>query len=174
MQLRRIVKSPVFCLYWLCSVSTYAFLWCKCQTRRSNQGFPYREDIQRSWTNQRAGDVQFFFPRYMHGGWPWPGPDPKGGGGGHPPPSTDPKIVARNSVLCRRQRRRRFCFRHTAGGNFFVPPHVSILKILRILWRIQQWLKSTKRLCSHLAHFWATSDSAPALRRRGSPRRQGH
>ena len=67
-------------------------------------------------------------------------------GGGHPPPlSTDPKIVARNSVLCRCRRRRSFCFRHTAGGNFFVRPHVSILKILRILWRIQKWPKSTKR-----------------------------
>ena len=85
-----------------------------------------------------------------------------------PPTPTDPKIVARNSVLCRRRRRRRFCFRHTAGGIFFVPPHVSILKILRILWRIQKWLKTTKRLCSHLAHFWATSDSAP--RGGGAPR----
>ena len=96
-------------------------------------------------------------------------------GGGHPPPppSTDPKIVARNSVLCRRQRRRRFCFRHTAGGNFFVPPHVSILKILRILWRIQKWLKSTKRLCSHLAHFWATSDSAPRSEAEGLPETAG-
>ena len=67
-------------------------------------------------------------------------------GGGTPPPSTDPKIVARNKVLCRRRRRRRFCFRHTAGGIFLVPPYVSILKILRILWRIQKWLKSTKKV----------------------------
>ena len=74
-----------------------------------------------------------------HGGRSWLGPDPIGGGGG----STDPKIVARNKVLCRRRRRRRFCFRHTAGGIFLVPPYVSILKILRILWRIQKWLKST-------------------------------
>ena len=71
---------------------------------------------------------------------------PQGGGGGDPPPSTDPKIVARNKVLCRRRRRRRFCFRHTAGGIFLVPPYVSILKILRILWRIQKWLKSTKKV----------------------------
>ena len=28
-------------------------------------------------------------------------------------------------------------------------------------------------LCSHLAHLWATSDSAPALKRWGPPRRQG-
>ena len=67
-------------------------------------------------------------------------PTPKGEGGG----STDPKIVARNNVLCRCRRRWRFCFRHTAGGNFFVPPYVSVLKILRISWRIQ-WLKSTKK-----------------------------
>ena len=66
---------------------------------------------------------------------------PQRGGG-----STDPKIVARNKVLCRRRRRRRFCFRHTAGGIFLVPPYVSILKILRILWRIQKWLKSTKKV----------------------------
>ena len=34
----------------------------------------------------------------------------------------------------------------TAGGIFLVPPYVSILKILRILWRIQKWLKSTKKV----------------------------
>ena len=83
---------------------------------------------------------------WLHGGRSWSGPDPKGGGGDPPPPSTDPKIVARNKVLCRRRRRRRFCFRHTAGGIFLVPPYVSILKILRILWRIQKWLKSTKKV----------------------------
>ena len=65
----------------------------------------------------------------------------RGGGGG----SMDPKIVVRNNVLCRRQRRRRFCLRHRAGGNFFVRPYVSELKILRISWRIQKWLKSTKK-----------------------------
>ena len=96
-----------------------------------------------------------------------------GGGGGHPPPpSTDPKIVARNGVLCRR-RRRRFCFRHTGGGDFYVRPHVSILKILRILWRIQKWLKSTKRLCSHVAHFWATSDFVPRSDAVGLPETAG-
>ena len=113
--------------------------------------------------------------KYGTGAGPGRDPTPKGGGGGAPPPppSTDPKIVARNNVLCRRQRRRRFCFRHTAGGNFFVPPHVSILKILRILWRIQKWLKTTKRLCSHLAHFWATSDSAPRSEAEGLPETAG-
>ena len=69
-------------------------------------------------------------------------PQRRGGGGG---PSTDPKIVVRNNVLCRRRRRRRFCFRHRAGGNFFVRPYVSVLKILRISWRTQKWLKSTKK-----------------------------
>ena len=78
-----------------------------------------------------------------HGGRSWSGPDPKGGGGGG---STDPKIVARNKVLCRRRRRRRFCFRHTAGEIFLVPPYVSVLKILRILWRIQKWMKSTEKV----------------------------
>ena len=72
-----------------------------------------------------------------HGGRSWPGPGPKGGGRG--------KIVARNNVLCRRQRRRRFCFRHTAGGNFFVRPYMFVLKILRISWRIEKWLKGTKK-----------------------------
>ena len=63
------------------------------------------------------------------------GTRPQRGGGGDPP-STDPKIVAHNNVLC-------FCFRHTARGIFFVRPYVSLLKILRISWRIQKWLKST-------------------------------
>ena len=70
------------------------------------------------------------------------GTRPQREGGRDPPPSTDPKIVARNNVLCRR---RRFCFRHKAGGNFFVLPYVSVLKILRISWRIPKWLKSTKK-----------------------------
>ena len=62
-----------------------------------------------------------------------------------PPPFTDPKMVVQNNGFCGCRRRQRFCFRHTAGGNFFVPPYVSILKILRILWRIQKWLKSAKK-----------------------------
>ena len=66
--------------------------------------------------------------------------------GGGPPPSTDPKIVARNNVLCRRRRRRIFCFRHTAGGIFFVRPYVSVITMLRISWRIQKRLKSTKKV----------------------------
>ena len=83
-----------------------------------------------------------------------PPPTPRGpilvrtrpqGGGVTPPPSTDPKMVVQNNGSCGRQKRRRFCFRHTAGGNFFVRPYVSVLKILRILWRIQKWLKSTKK-----------------------------
>ena len=87
-----------------------------------------------------------------------PGQDPTPKGGGYPPPSafvcflirshppsTDPKMVVRNNGFCGRRRHRRFCFRHMAGGNFFVRPYVSILKILRILWRIQKWLKSTKK-----------------------------
>ena len=108
------------------------------------------------------------------GAGPGRDPTPKGGGGGGtPPPPTDPKIVARNNVLCRRRRRRRFCFRHTAGGGFFVPTHVSILKILRILWRIQKWLKTTKRLCSHLAHLWAASDLVPRSEAEGLPETAG-
>ena len=80
---------------------------------------------------------------HAHGGRFWSGPDPKGGG--VPPPSTDPKMVVQNNGFCGRPRRRRFCCRRTAGGIFFVRPYVSILKILRILWRIQKWLKSTKK-----------------------------
>ena len=48
-----------------------------------------------------------------HGGCSQPGPDPKGGGWG----STDPKMVLQNNGFCGRWR---FCFRHTAGGIFFV------------------------------------------------------
>ena len=69
----------------------------------------------------------------------------RGGDTPPPPPSTDPKMVVQNNGFCGHWRRRRFCFRHMAGGNFFVRSHVSVLKILRILWRIQKWLKSTKK-----------------------------
>ena len=37
-------------------------------------------------------------------------------------------------------------FQPYGRGNFFVRPYVSVLKILRILWRIQNWLKSTKKV----------------------------
>ena len=59
-----------------------------------------------------------------------------------PPPSADPKMVVQNNGFCGLWR---FCFRHTAGGIFFVRPYVCTLKILRILWRIQKWLKSAKK-----------------------------
>ena len=48
---------------------------------------------------------------------------PQRGGGRTPPPSTDPNMVVWNNGVCGR---RRFCFRHAAGGNFFVRPYVSI------------------------------------------------
>ena len=93
--------------------------------------------------------------------------------GGGTPPSTDPKIVAQNNVLCRHRRRRRFCFRHTAGGIFFVRPYVSVLKILRISWRIQKWLKRTKKgYVANLPTSRPLLILPPALKRRGSPRRQ--
>ena len=34
-------------------------------------------------------------------------------------PATDSKMVVRNNGFCGRQRRRKFCFRHTAGVIFF-------------------------------------------------------
>ena len=71
------------------------------------------------------------------GGAPSRDQTPKGGGG-----STDPKIAFWNNVLCER---RSFRFRHRAGGNFFVRSYLFVLKILRISWRIQKWLKSTKK-----------------------------
>ena len=48
------------------------------------------------------------------------GPDHKGGG--DPPPSTDPTFVARNNLLCQRQRRRRFCFSIRQGEIFLFDP----------------------------------------------------
>ena len=67
-------------------------------------------------------------------------PIPRAGEGG----LCGPRMVLRRDGFCGRWRRRRFCFRHTAGGNFFVLPYVSILKIRRILWKIQ-WVKHTKK-----------------------------
>ena len=65
-----------------------------------------------------------------HGGGCWPEPNPKGRGG-DPSPSTDLKMVVWVNGFCGCRRCRRFCFRHTAEGNFFVLPDVSILKMLR-------------------------------------------
>ena len=50
------------------------------------------------------------------------------------------------NMLMMEQLRQRFCFRHAAGGIFCVRPYVPLLKILRISWRIQKWLKSTKKV----------------------------
>ena len=47
---------------------------------------------------------------------------------------------------CWRQRRGKFYF-GAPRGIFFCVPYVSILKILRIPGRIQEWLKNTKNIC---------------------------
>ena len=97
----------------------------------------------------------------------------RGGGGGTPPPLRTPKLSHGTVCFVGAGGAADFVLGIRRGGNFFVPPHVSVLKILRILWRIQKWLKSTKRLCSHLAHFWATSDSAPRSEAEGLPETAG-
>ena len=51
---------------------------------------------------------------------------PQWGGGG----SMEPKMVTRNNVLCWRQRRRRFCFRHLVRGEALFS-HVFMPKMLR-------------------------------------------
>ena len=38
---------------------------------------------------------------------------------------------------------------------------------------LKRWAPRWQGLCSHLAHLWATFDSAPALKWWGPPRRQG-
>ena len=64
------------------------------------------------------------------------------GGGG----STDPKMIAWVNGFCGHQRRKVFfVFGHTAGGKLLFSPHVFILKMLRILWRIQKLVKDTKK-----------------------------
>ena len=70
-------------------------------------------------------------------------PTPREGGGGG---STDPKMIVWVNGFCGHQRCRRFCFGHMAGGELLFSPHVSILKMLRILWKIQKWVKNTKKI----------------------------
>ena len=86
-----------------------------------------------TWLNRSS--MPALFPT---GADPGQDPTPKGGGG-PPPPLQTPKWLYRTMGFVGAS------FRHTAGGNFFVRPYVSILKILRILWRIQKWRKSTKK-----------------------------
>ena len=50
----------------------------------------------------------------------------------------------------------------TCGSPLILPPALK-------RWGPPRW----QGLCSHLAHLWATSDSAPAVKRWGPPRRQG-
>ena len=61
-----------------------------------------------------------------------PVPEPKGRGDAPPPPLRTSKMVVWVNGFCGCRRRRRFCFRHTAGVIFFSLPYVSILKIVRI------------------------------------------
>ena len=63
-----------------------------------------------------------------------------------PPSSADPKMVVWANGFCGRRRRQRFCFRHTAGGEFLFSLHVFILKMLSIFWRIQKWVKNRKKI----------------------------
>ena len=84
--------------------------------------------LAQRWENGVPKAPDFFFLAYRTGA------DPGGGGG-----STDPKMVTRNNVLCRR---RRFCFRHPVRGEVLFSPHVFIPKMLRFFRGIQ---KHTKR-----------------------------
>ena len=122
--------------------------------------------------------------------------------GGDPPPSMDPKIVARNNVFCRRRRRRRLCFRHTAGRNFFCSTlcvytqntqnfvensklaekhkkgYVATLPtsgpLLILPPAVKRWGSLRRQgLCSHLAHLWATSDFVPRSEAEGLPKAAG-
>ena len=58
--------------------------------------------------------------------------------------STDPQMVVKNNWISGIRRHRTLCFRHMAGEIFFAQPYVSTLKILRLWWRIQKWMKSAK------------------------------
>ena len=53
------------------------------------------------------------------------------------------QLVVRNNRFCGRQRRRRIFFLGRQQGEIFL--FDPMLKILRILWRIQKWMKNTKK-----------------------------
>ena len=73
------------------------------------------------------------FPAAM-GADPGHDPTPKGGGGGF----TDPKMVARNSVLCWQ---RRFCLGQPVRVELLFSPHVFILEMLRFFRGIKKRTK---------------------------------
>ena len=82
----------------------------------------------------------FFLKCSVHGGGSWSGPNPKGGGV-PPSPLQTPKLLYRTMGFV------------GAGdfvlgiwqGEILVLDPMSVLKILRNLWRIQKWLKSTNK-----------------------------
>ena len=69
-----------------------------------------------------------------------PGPEPKGRGGGGGALRTPKWLYGRMDFV-----RRRFCFRHMAGGELLFSLHVFLLKVLRISWRVQKWVNNTKK-----------------------------
>ena len=92
------------------------------------------------------------------GAAPGQDPTPRGGGvppplmepdgmshRGPPPPCTDPKMVVQNIGFCGARGAGDFVLGIRQGEIFFVRPDVFVLKILRILWRIQKWMKNTKK-----------------------------
>ena len=109
-----------------------------------------RVDVRWTWDNEAAARHQYqvtgrsldnwgCIAEPHHGGRSWSGPDPKGGGGGA---LRTPKLWYGTMCFVGAGD---FRFRHRAGGKIFVRPYVSVLKILKISWRIQKWLKSTKK-----------------------------
>ena len=109
------------------------------------------------------------------GGAPGRDRTPKGAGATPPPPPLRTPKLSHSTI----------CFVGAGGAGdfvlgirhgkfFFVRPYVSVLKTLRISWRLPQWLKSTKKVnLATLPTCGPLLILPPALKRRGSPRWQG-
>ena len=82
----------------------------------------------------------------------WPGArhlSPQGGGGGRRTRALDadphPVPKGHRSASCQRRRHRKIIFFAVGGGKNAFSSHVSTLKILRNLWRIQSCMKIMKK-----------------------------
>ena len=111
---------------------------------------------------------------FGHGGWPWPGPDPKGGGGGAPPPPLrTPKLSHGTVCFVGAGGAADFVLGIRRGGIFLFHPMCLYSKYSESCGEFKNGSKAQKGYVATLPTSGPLLILPPALRRRGSPRRQG-
>ena len=104
------------------------------------------------------------------GAYPGRDPTPKGGGGGV---LQTPKLSHGTMCFVGATGAGDFVLGIRQGEFFLFDPMCLYSKYSEFRGEFKNGRKAQKRLCSHLAHFWATSDSAPCSEAEGIPQAAG-